>query len=176
MITQESRRSCGACGRYFLSERTANAWTGDVVQSHLLAASAAHAAQTRRAELHDAGGATFLILPLIENNERVAYVLAIRDYELADAPMLLHALHGSARHFAQTIHVLSQIVLTARADGEIDYASRRWLPVTGTSIREMPIRRHHRCVGERVTVNTSRNGTTVRLLLDSGLAQEATLA
>lgn len=89
--------------------------------------------------MHAASGATFLMLPLIEGNDRVDHVLAVEDYDLEDAPVLLHALHGGIRHFSQIIHSLSQIVLTARAHGEIDYASRRWFQVIGLPMSAVSI-------------------------------------
>ncbi len=117
----------------------AGEWSSDLAQADLLEDAAIGVAQNGRAELYAAAGATFLMLPLIDGDERVAHVLAIAGYDLADAPMLLHELHGGARHFSQIIHVLSQIVLTARSDGEIDYASRRWFEVMGGSLNEPSI-------------------------------------
>ena len=86
-------------------------WLEDTVQSETLSAAAAHSASYRQAETHDALRSTFLLLPIVEEDEVVRYVVGIEGGDLADAPLLLHQLHGNARHFSQILHLLPQLVL-----------------------------------------------------------------
>lgn len=106
-------------------------WTDDVVQADLLADAAAESAEERKAHMHVAAGAAFLLVPLIDSHDRAEYVVGVAGAGLADVPLFLHELHENLRYFSQTIHLLPQAVLTARPNGMFDYASRRWYQITG---------------------------------------------
>jgi PAS domain-containing protein/anti-sigma regulatory factor (Ser/Thr protein kinase) len=117
----------------------AYAWTSDLVQGAALEAAAVSVAVNRRAEEFTLAETPFLMLPLIDSTDRARYTLGIADHELRDLPILLHTLHENSRHFSEIVHLLTQIVLTARPDGTFDYASRRWHQTIGTPAPETDI-------------------------------------
>jgi serine phosphatase RsbU (regulator of sigma subunit)/anti-sigma regulatory factor (Ser/Thr protein kinase) len=98
-----------------------------------LEAACDEALQSRRAAELAIGGDGFVIAPLFDPCDRVDGVLAVLG-ELADLPMLLSRLHSSFWHFSQTVHLLPQVVLTARPNGTIDYVSSRWGQVIGKEL------------------------------------------
>jgi anti-sigma regulatory factor (Ser/Thr protein kinase)/PAS domain-containing protein len=73
------------------------------------------------------GGRTLAFVPLFAE-EGLDGVLAT-SADARELPRLLHQLHSPMRHFAEIVHLLAHIVLTARPSGRIDYASRRWSEV-----------------------------------------------
>jgi len=115
--------------------------SGNLVESANLSAAASAAAKSRRASIHQSPFGPFLIVPLVESDERTEMVLVLGDHDLESLPSVLHDLHEIKWHFSQIVHALPQIVLTARPDGRIDYASRRWFEVTGSPNKTTDIRR-----------------------------------
>lgn len=115
------------------------AWTEDLIQREALMLGARDAALSCRAETISAADGVFLLVPLLGADERVDFVLGIQGRSLEDVPLVLHHVHENLRHFSQVVHLLPQIVLTARPDGAFDYASRRWYQVTGAPVAVIDI-------------------------------------
>lgn len=116
------------------ANRAAHAYVDDVVQHESLSAASAACARTQRADIYEGLETSFLLVPVLDTSNRVAVVLGIENHELQDIPAVMHALSESPGHFAQIVHLLPQAVLTARPDGEFDYASRRWCQITGDAV------------------------------------------
>ena len=77
-------------------------------------------------------------VPLFNEGELVEAVLAT-SAGVVELPRLLHQIHSATRHFSQILHLLPQIVMTARPGGRIDYASRRWSDVVDVKVQEADI-------------------------------------
>lgn len=115
-------------------------WTDDFVQHEVLCVHAQGVARSCSAEVVRAAGVDFLMLPLLGGGEGTAYVAGIGGAPLAHAPMLLHGLHESSRYFSEVVHLLQEVVLTARPDGRFDFANRRWYELTGRRTASAEIR------------------------------------
>jgi PAS domain-containing protein len=75
-------------------------------------------------------GREWIAVPLFDETGAVEAVLAMPG-ELGDVPLLLHTLGGGLRRVAHLLHVLPNVVLTARPDGRFDFANARWYEKTG---------------------------------------------
>ncbi len=84
------------------------------------------AAAQEQLVIREIAGRRIVFVPLFSERDGVEAVLAAQ-LDIAMLPAILNDLHAPMRHFGEIVHLLPQIVLTARPNGTIDYASRRLL-------------------------------------------------
>ena len=103
----------------------------DLERSESFARSAGQTLETKSAQVVTSSFGSVLLVPLIDPLGRVDVLVGIAGAHWRDLPEILHQAHESTQYFSQVVHLLPQIVLTARPGGTFDYASRRWFEITG---------------------------------------------
>ncbi|HTV73108.1 MAG TPA: SpoIIE family protein phosphatase [Candidatus Acidoferrales bacterium] len=123
-IVQGDRLEMNAAGRRLLEQPTARAAFEEALDE---------AQHTELAVERRIGDTVLSFLPMYDSKDNIEAVVACKA-SLAQMPRLLNELHSGTWHFSEIMHLLPQVVLTARPSGSFDFASRRWYELTQTEL------------------------------------------